>query len=325
MTGPRVTVGPLAADRVGEVLALAGAAREADGVAPLSEQVLLHLRYELAGAAGRDAGSAGPDAGAAAAAGGRDLVLAVDGEIAGYAHLDPPDAAGPGAAADLTGELVVRPDRRGRGLGLALLRGLTAEAAGHRVRIWAHGDLPAAAGLARAAGLTRVRALWQMRRPLRDGPDEPDEPRLPPGITLRTFVPGRDEQQWLRVNRRAFASHPEQGGWTRHDLGMREREPWFDPAGFFVAERDGAIVGFHWTKVHAADGTGEIYVLGVDPDAQGSGLGRALALAGLRYLRGRGLAQAMLYVDEDNAPAIRMYAALGFARAATDVMYRTGA
>jgi len=321
MTGRQVTIGTLDGARVGEVLALADAARQADGVAPLSEHVLLHLRYERAGRPGGGGGREAAGA-AGAAGGGRDLVLAVDGEVAGYAHLDPPEAAGPGASADLTGELVIRPDRRGQGLGLALARGLTVEAAGRHVRIWAHGDLPAAAGLARAAGFERVRALWQMRRSLRD---RPRQPRLPAGVTLRTFVPGRDEQEWLRVNARAFAGHPEQGAWTRHDLDMREREPWFDPAGFFIAERNGAIAGFHWTKVHPADGVGEIYVLGVDPDAQGGGLGRALALAGLRYLRGRGLAQAMLYVDEDNVPAIRMYAALGFARAGTDVMYRGGA
>jgi mycothiol synthase len=310
MTGRHVTVGTLGAAQVGEVLALAEAARAADRVAPLSEHVLLHLRYDRV--------AQGPDAGGQGAAPGRDLVLAVDGEVVGYAYLEPPATEQPDGPADLTGELVVRPDRRGRGFGLALVRELTAEADGHHVRVWAHGDLPSAAGLATAAGFERVRALWQMRRSLRD---PPGEPRFAPGIELRTFVPGRDEVEWLRVNGRAFASHPEQGRWTRHDLDMREREPWFDPAGFFIADSGGAIAGFHWTKVHAG-GIGEIYVLGVDPDAQGSGLGRALALAGLRYLRERGVDQAMLYVDEDNVPAIRMYTALGFARATTDVMYR---
>ena len=138
---------------------------------------------------------------------------------------------------------------------------------------------------------------------------------------LRTFVPGQDEDEWLKLNGRAFAKHPEQGGWTRHDLDLREREPWFDPAGFFIAERDGRMTGFHWTKVHDPH-LGEVYVVGVDPDEQGSGLGRALTLAGLRHLRDLGVAQAMLYVDEDNVPAIRMYEALGFTRATVDAMYR---
>jgi len=188
------------------------------------------------------------------------------------------------------------------------------------LRLWAHGDLPAAAALARATGFDRFRALWQMRRSLR----EPlDHPVLPAGLTLRTFVPGQDEDEWLGLNGRAFAKHPEQGGWTRHDLELREQEPWFDPAGFFIAERDGRMTGFHWTKVHDP-GLGEVYVVGVDPAEQGTGLGRALTLAGLRHLRDAGVARAMLYVDEDNVPAIRMYEALGFTQARVDAMYRAG-
>jgi mycothiol synthase len=109
---------------------------------------------------------------------------------------------------------------------------------------------------------------------------------------------------------------------------VREREPWFDPAGFFIAEKDGVMTGFHWTKVHPPEpgtpgsGLGEVYVVGVDPAEQGSGLGRALTLAGLHHLRDRGAAEAMLYVDEENIPAIRMYEALGFTRATVDAMYR---
>ncbi|MGH3186675.1 MAG: mycothiol synthase [Streptosporangiaceae bacterium] len=311
-----IACGPLTGAQVGDVLALAEAAGMADGVAPLSEHTLLHLRY----------GDREP---------GRDLVLSAGGEIAGYAYADPPGARG----ADLSGELVIAPARRRQGLGLALLRAVIAEADGHTVRMWAHGDLPAAAGLARSAGFERFRALWQMRRSLRD---PLAEPVFPAGSTLRTFVPGRDEQEWLDLNARAFAEHQEQGAWTGDDLELREREGWFDPAGFFIAERHGVMAGFHWTKIHgtklhgpgepdsesggpsAADapaGLGEVYVVGVDPGEQGTGLGRALTLAGLRYLRDRGLPEAMLYVDEDNAPAIRMYRALGFSRWRTDAMY----
>ena len=133
------------------------------------------------------------------------------------------------------------------------------------------------------------------------------------------------------LNARAFARHPEQGAWTREDLDLREREPWFDPDGFFLAERDGKLVGFHWTKIHGSDDAatahepiGEVYVVGVDPNERGTGLGRALTLVGLRYLRARGLSQVMLYVDESNTPAIRLYESLGFTHTDTDVMFSNG-
>ncbi len=291
MTGPQITRTELTTAQVSEVLALVEAARLGDGVAPLSEHGILHLRYDSTG----------------------DFIAAARGEIAGYAYLDPPSGEG-----EVTGELVIHPDRRRRGIGRALTGELAAAARGHELRLWAHGDLPAAAALAAAAGFERFRALWQMRRSL----GEPlDRPLLPAGRTLRTFVPGQDEDEWLGLNSLAFAKHPEQGGWSRHDLELREREPWFDPAGFFIVERDGRMTGFHWTKVHDP-ALGEVYVVGVDPAEQGSGLGRALTLAGLRHLRDLGIAQAMLYVDEDNVPAIKMYEALGFTRAKVDAMYR---
>jgi mycothiol synthase len=296
--------GPLPEPAAAQVLALVSAATDQDSVSPLSEHVLLHLRY------GGD-----PQA--------RNLLLTRHGELAGYAHLDPADPAeGP------SGELVIHPAHRRRGLGLALTNAVLAEAGTRPLRLWAHGDLPGAGALAGRAGFERIRALWTMRRSLR----EPlDTPRFPDGITVRTFSVGQDEAAWTDLNRRAFAHHPEQGAWTLEDLSLREREPWFDPAGFFLAERPGKLAGFHWTKIHGAnpggpapghEAIGEVYVVGVDPAERGSGLGRALTLEGLRYLRSRGLQDVMLYVDESNTPAIRLYESLGFSHWHTDVMYR---
>jgi mycothiol synthase len=293
----------LTSDEVAAVLKLVALATDEDGVAPLSEHVMLHLRY----GGDRNAGN---------------VLLVADGEIAGYAHLDPTDPVeGP------SGELVVHPAYRHRRYGLALAQALAENARPHQLRLWAHGDLPAAGQLAVAAGFERVRALWQMRRSLQT---QLDRPHLAEGITIRTFRAGRDEDEWTALNRRAFATHPEQGAWTREDLDLREQEPWFDPDGFFLAERDGKLVGFHWTKVHGQNGReaghahqaiGEVYVVGVDPAERGSGLGRALTLVGLNYLRSRGLSQVMLYVDETNTPAIRLYESLGFTRWRTDVMF----
>jgi mycothiol synthase len=296
--------GPISGPQADEVLLLVAAATDEDNVSPLSEHVLLHLRY------GGD-----PEA--------RNLLLTSGAELAGYAHLDPTDPVeGP------SGELVIHPAYRGRGLGFALTRALLAEAGRRPLRLWAHGDLPAAVALARAAGFERVRALWTMRRPL---PAPLGKPQVADGITVRTFRVGHDEDAWLELNHKAFASHPEQGAWTRSDLDLREREPWFDPDGFFLAERGGRLVGFHWTKVHGShpgapahghEAMGEVYVVGVDPEERGTGLGRALTLIGLRYLRARGLPEVMLYVDEENIAAVRLYESLGFTHWDTDVMFR---
>lgn len=308
-------LGRLDADQVRAVVSLVQAATDDDGVNPLSEHVLLHLKH-------------GGDAPAA------NLLAVVGDDVVGYAHLDITDVV-EGASA----EVVVHPSHRGQGVGRALVGALPPG----RLRLWAHGQHPSAAGLAKLMGFEQSRVLWQMRRSLYA---PLPLPRYPDGVTLRTFVVDQDEQEWVRVNARAFADLPDQGSWTVEDLCKREVEPWFDPTGFFIAERDGDMVGFHWTKVHGEgglrdhdhrsednhdhvppaphghDAVGEVYVVGVDPSAQGLGLGPALTLTGLRYLRALGLASVMLYVDEANTNAIGVYERLGFARWDTDVSYR---
>jgi mycothiol synthase len=277
------------------------AASSADGVRPLSEESELRLQH----------GSPG----------GHDVLHRVDGPLAGYARLD-----------DGVAELVVHPDFRRQRVGTALL-GRVVELAGSRpLTVWAHGDLPGSAQLLAPRGFSRARVLLQMRRDL-DGVDADPRPALPDGVAVRPFRPGRDERAWLRVNARAFAAHPEQGAWTAADLALREREPWFDPEGFLLAWRGdpdsgGELLGSHWTKVHppgdaGPEAVGEIYVLGVDPDAQGLRLGGALTDLGLAHLRRRGLGQVLLYVEEDNGPAVRLYESRGFRRFSVDVSWRS--
>lgn len=248
-------------EQVDAVLALLDEAARADGQQAVSEQGRLQLR------GGEREGV-------------QHLLLTVGEELVGYAQLEDTDPVEPPAA-----ELVVHPAYRGQGHGRALGTALLA-ASGKRLRVWAHGGHSAARHLAQVLGLTLFRELRQMRRPLANL-DLPD-PVLPEGVTVRTFEPGRDDAAWLALNAAAFAHHPEQGSLTQRDLDDRKAEPWFDPAGFFLAEREGRLVGFHWTKVHAEEGLGEVYVLGVAPDAQGGGLGKALTTIGLRHLAERG-------------------------------------
>jgi len=205
-------------------------------------------------------------------------------------------------------DLVVAPRARGRGIGRRLLERATGVEAA-----WSHGDHPAARALARSHGFTVARELWLMRRPAGRVPQTP----IDVGTTIRPFRKG-DEEAFLAVNAAAFTTHPEQGSLTLEGLQERMAEPWFDADGLFLAERDGALVGFHWTKVHP-DGTGEVYVVGVSPAVQGLGLGRALVVRGLSHLQPR---EVILYVEADNAGAVNLYRALGFTHVATDVQYR---
>ncbi|MFR9722623.1 mycothiol synthase [Streptomyces sp. MS19] len=284
-----------------EALALIEAAAGRDGQSAVSEQGRLLLR-------------GGPRAGVL-----HLLLRADDGTLVGYAQLDGRDVVEPP-----TGELVVHPAHRGRRYGRALGAALLAES-GNRLRVWAHGGHAAARHLAQSLRLTPFRELRQLRRPLGGLGSAPVD--LPPGVRVRTFRPGRDDAAWLAVNAAAFAHHPEQGALTQADLDARTAEPWFDAGGFFLAVPDDdedRVLGFHWTKVHEAERLGEVYVVGVSPDAQGKGLGRALTMAGLRHLAAdRALPTAMLYVDADNAAAVRVYESLGFRTFETDLMYRT--
>ncbi|WP_395294867.1 mycothiol synthase [Kitasatospora hibisci] len=307
--GAVVAHGVLRPEQRDGALRVLAEAQEADGRAAVSEQGRLRLRSAEEDRPG--------------------VVHLVQGRRAdvGYGQLEVPQGS---AAGNPAAELVVAPGARGRGHGRPLVDAVLAEAnrAGRdHVDFWVHGGHPAARHLAEQYGAELVRELRQMRR---TGP-QTEEVVLPDGVELRTFRPGEDDAAWLRLNALAFSHHPEQGAWTERDLAERLAEPWFDPAGFFLATRDDEVVGFHWTKVHPATTTepplGEVYVVGVDPAEQGSGLGRALTAAGLRHLTGggpgeRGLATVLLYVDADNAAAVRVYERLGFAVHEVDLMYR---
>jgi mycothiol synthase len=284
-------LGRLADGQIAAVATLLSAAAAEDGVEPLSEAAVLRLHHPGAGFV--------------------HLLTHDDtGTLIGYGSLDD-------RVERRTAEFVVHPDHRHRGVGGELLAALLDRVRGP-LWVWAHGEHPAAVRLAQRAGLLRRRELLQFRRALVD----PIARRpLPAGLALRAFVPGEDEAAVVAVNNRAFAWHPEQGRWDISELALREEQPWFDPKGLLLAvDPAGRLLGFHWTKVHP-DGLGEIYVLAVDPDAQGTGLGGALTVAGLEYLRERGVRQAMLYVESDNTAGRHTYHKIGFTHHHTDVEF----
>jgi mycothiol synthase len=291
----------LTADEQRHVRELITAATDFDAVAPVGEQVLRELAHDRTG---------------------HLLTTDESGEqVLGYLNL-----SADGQDRSAMAELVVHPDARRAGIGAAMIRAALSKTGGLN-RFWAHGTLDSARATASALGLSPVRELVQMRRGLGEIP----EPETPDGVQIRTYAGPADDAELLRVNNAAFATHPEQGGWTDADLAERRGEPWFDPKGLFLAfsEQTGALLGFHWTKVHPDKaGLGEVYVVGIDPAAQGGGLGGLLTAVGIAYLARR-LTDAdeptvMLYVESDNTAALRTYRRLGFSQYSVDTAYARG-
>jgi mycothiol synthase len=294
-----------------EVRAMAVACEQADGSPPLSEETLLELRRPESRVLHLLAGTdpADPD---------------------GYGflrHAAHPPLGGAHQPAEL--EFMVAPERRGHRAGTALLGRALVEAGDGGLLAWAHGTLPAARRLAEANGLVPVRELLRLGLDLAARPTPAEPPPTPPaGFTLRSFRPG-DEEALLAVNAAAFAGHPEQGALSASGLADRMAEPWFDPDGLLLAVQstDGGdrVVGFTRTKIEPGEAQpdGEVYVVGVHPDAAGHGLGTVLFAAGLAFLANRGVGRVHLYVEADNAVARRIYEKAGFAVEVVDTRYAT--
>jgi mycothiol synthase len=281
-------VDDLSARQVYDVLELRNAVAAASGTSPLSDHVVAAVKGQAAG---------------------RHFLQTAAADLVGYAYLE--------TAADPVAELLV-----GDGGDVARILDAVTRSAGSSLRVWTRGDNAPLNGVLPGLGFTLVRTLLQLRCPL--GTQPIAAAVWPDGVVVRTFEVDSDEATWLALNNAAFAGHPEQASWTLEDIRARENEPWFDPAGFFLAEVGGRVVGFHWTKVHEKAGgdLGEVYVIGVDPSMQGRGLGEALLLHGLHHLReDRGLSTVLLYVEADNRGAIALYERHGFTAWDSDRMF----
>jgi mycothiol synthase len=289
------------------VLDLINRTTNRDGAPPIAEHILLHLRY------GGDKADS-------------HLLVEKDNQVIGYAHLDQTDlVAGPSV------ELVVDPSYRGAGVGKALLSEAI-NICGKSLRLWVHGEQEVAHNLAASFNFEKIRTVLQMSKSLTD---IQQLPVIDKEIIIRSFLPGIDSDAWLELNNKVFKDHPEQGGWQLSDLNHRLSEEWFDEKGFFIVEKNKQVIASTWTKVHgehshdhdgeashAHPAIGEIYITAVDPDYTGHGIGKALTITALNYLRYQGLKYAMLYVDFDNKAALNLYDSLGFELSSKDILYR---
>ena len=276
-----------------------------DNSPPIAEHILLHLRH------GGDKSDS-------------HLVIKDQSKVIGYAHLDQTDlVAGPSV------ELVVDPDHRSFGIGKQLLS-KAIEICGASLRLWVHGENLPANNLATSFNFEKIRTVLQMQKILTQ--IQP-LPALDPKIVIRSFLPGLDSSNWLSLNNKVFKDHPEQSDWQLSDLNHRINEEWFDEKGFFIATIGDQLIGSTWTKIHGAlthdhggshdhPAMGEIYITAVDPDHSGIGLGRALTMTALNYLKYQGLNDAMLYVDFNNSKALKLYNKLGFTESGKDILYR---
>lgn len=261
------------------------------------------------------------------------------GELIGYAHLRwrpaEPAATDTGTRPRATVETAVHPGHDDPdGLTKTLLdeaRTAVARAGGGLMHAWAHRVTDPEATTIADAGFTVDRVLAVMTCDL---PQRPEVPEPPEGVHLRSYRPGPDDAELLRVNNAAFAGHPEQGDWDADTLAQRRALDWFDPEGVLLAWRDDELLGFHWTKRHAPHtgdaprvtsdeeaAVGELYVLAVHPDAQGLGLGRLLLTAGLAHLYDRGCRAALLYADTAQTGPMGLYASAGFTTRHYEVCY----
>jgi ribosomal protein S18 acetylase RimI-like enzyme len=94
-----------------------------------------------------------------------------------------------------------------------------------------------------------------------------------------------------------------------------------NPAGIFVAEEDGEILGYISTTVDREAGIGRIPNMAVAEGARNRGLGRQLIEHALDYFRSLGLSHAKIETLDQNPVGQHLYPACGFQEVARQIHY----
>jgi mycothiol synthase len=182
-------------------------------------------------------------------------------------------------------------------------------------------------GIMDAHGYTPTRYFFDMIRPLTD---PIPEPQFPAGYTL-THLPGDDDiPRWVDAFNQSFIDH-----WDFHPLTEEQARHWLSstkyiPEGNLIAEAaDGTLAAFCLCWIDPDDNArnarseGWISDLGTRRGHRKIGLGRAMLLAGMHWLKAQGLDTARLGVDAENpSGALRLYESVGFTVRHKTAMYR---
>ena len=256
------------------------------------------------------------------------LVLAPDSSAAGYADVVNR------AFVSVSVYGYVHPDHRGRSIGSCLVdwgerwmrERLRFAPEGARVVV-KHYVIAASSDTRRLLeehGYGAVRGTYVMEIEL---DEDPPEPVWPEGISVRTFVPGRDDRTVFEAVEDAFRDVWDRPrGTFERFLGRTENEN-FDPALWFLATAGGEVAGTVLCKTVA--GEGWVDVVGVRRPWRGRGLGLALLRHALGEYRRRGVRRVGLSVDAGSITgAPRLYGRAGMRTTSSYVVYakelRTG-
>ncbi len=175
-------------------------------------------------------------------------------------------------------------------------------------------------------GFTIARYFFVMHRPL----DEPiEEPQLPEGFTLSNVAEHTEIDGWVDMHNLSFIDH-----WSFHPLTAERRahflkDPQYKPEGGLLAiAPDGTFASYADCYIdvghneRAGKSEGWIGTLGTRRGYRKMGLGRAMLLAGLHWLKSQGLNTGVLDVDAENPTgALRLYESAGFRTVKTEVVY----
>ena len=207
---------------------------------------------------------------------------------------------------------------RGRGLGRRLLRAAMEQVEALDVsvlHVQTSADADAACHLLESEGFEQVKDYWQMRwTPSTSSGRDLPELSLRPNFRLKPFALGEDEAMLTELQNAAFGQHWGFCPNTVEEIAARVRIANTDPGGIIFVMDGDRPAGYNWTlrNENRFGKVGFVSMTGVHPEYRGNGLGTAVVVTGMEYLRQQGVDAIELEVDSENTPARELYLKLGY-------------